>query len=176
MKILRQILLAALLVCVQVLILDNLQLRGGISGFVAFNVYYFYILLLPAGTPQLYLLLASFALGFAVDLFSDTLGIHVAACVFTGFARIHTLRFFMGGRELSQQNIRPSIYSMGPIPFLYYALIMSFCFHFVLCSLEVFSFHRFYVTIGRIFLTTVISALIMMVLQALLGRKINGKR
>jgi rod shape-determining protein MreD len=169
-EILRQILFAALLVCVQVLILDNLQLRGGISTFVAFSVYFFYILLLPAGMPQVYLLLAAFGLGLAVDLFSDTLGVHAAACVFAGFVRTRTLRVFMGGREHNQQHLRPSIHSMGLIPFLYYTLVVSFCFHFALESLEVFTFHKFYATFARIILSTIISTTIMMVLLVLFGR------
>jgi hypothetical protein len=168
--ILKHILLAALLVCVQVLIIDNLQLRGTMSTFISFSIYYFYIILLPSGISSLYLLLSAFCLGFAVDLFADTLGIHAAACVFTGFARIHLLGVFRSAGRREQPKIRPSIHSMGTLSFLYYVVILSFCFFLALCSLEVFSFHKFYVTILRIILSTITSSLVIMLFQILLVR------
>jgi hypothetical protein len=170
-EILRQVLMAALLVGLQVLLLDNLQLRGAISTLVAFNVYYFYILLMPARLPQIYLLIAAFFLGLSVDLFADTLGIHAAACVFAGFVRIQTLPIFVGAKEQSVKQFRPSIHSMGLIPFLYYALVLSLCFHFALCMLEVFTMHKFYVTLFRIILTTIVNTLFIMVFQIMFAKK-----
>ena len=166
----RQILWAALLVTAQALVFDNLQLRGGISTFVTFEVYYFYILLLPVATPQVNLLLGSFLLGFGMDLFADTLGIHAAACLLAGFVRIQTAHIFWTGKE-QDQRLRPSIRQMGVIPFFYYTLILSFCFHFALCCLETFTFYKFYFTLLRIVASSIASAVIMVFVQTLFGKK-----
>jgi rod shape-determining protein MreD len=166
-----QILLMVLLVAVQVLVLDNLQLQGGISTFVAFNIYFFYLLILPLNTSYVYLLIVSFLLGLALDLFADTLGVHAATCVFVGFMRIQVLRiFFANSREQNNYTV-PSIYLMGSIPFIYYTLILSFCFHLALCSLEIFTFYKFYFTFIRIILSTLTSTIMMMIFQLLFVKK-----
>jgi hypothetical protein len=170
--ILRQILVASLLIILQVFVLDNLQTRGIMGTLIAFSVYFFYILTLPTGISQSHLFLVSFILGLAVDLFSDTLGIHIAACVFVAFARIQILPFFMGSRQ-QKQSARSSVYSMGIIPLLYYTLILSFCFHSALCMLEVFSFDYFYITIARIIIGSIISTLIMLIVY--LFKRKNSK-
>jgi rod shape-determining protein MreD len=171
-KIIQQILLAASLVAVQVLVFDNLQLRGVASTFVSLSVYFFYLLVLPVGTSQVYLLIVSFLLGLTTDVFSDTLGIHAASCVFVGFLRPHVLRLFIGSEEQNKHTI-PSIRAMGAMPFFYYPLILAFCFHFVLCSLECFTFYKFYFTFLRIIVSSFTSAVMMMFYQALFVRKIK---
>jgi hypothetical protein len=170
-EILRQILTIASLAALQVFVFDNLQLRGGISTFVSFEVYYFYILLLPVGMPQIALLVYAFLLGLGVDAFAGTMGIHAAACLLTGFLRIHFAPVFLGSREQNQQDLRPSIYSVGLIPFLFYTLMLSLWFHFALCLLESFTFYKFYFTLLRIFLSTVVSVIIMILFQVLFVRK-----
>ncbi|MFZ4059415.1 MAG: rod shape-determining protein MreD, partial [Ferruginibacter sp.] len=65
-----------LLILLQVLVFNNMHLNGYINPYV----YVLFILLLPFETPQWLLLISAFLLGFGVDLFSDTMGMHTAAC------------------------------------------------------------------------------------------------
>jgi rod shape-determining protein MreD len=168
-KIVRQALLALLLIALQILVFDNLQLRGVLSTYVSLSIYFFYLLILPIGMARTRLIIVAFALGFAIDIFSNMLGIHTAACVLVGFLRTHVLRMFNIGRE-KDKYIIPSTNTMGTLPFFYYTLILTFCFHFLLCSLEIFTFHKFYLTFVRIILSTLASTIIMMIFQALFVR------
>ena len=79
----RNLLRFAVLVLVQVLILNNIQ----ISGYLNPYVYVLFVLLLPFETPNWLLLVVAFLLGLSIDLFSQTPGIHAFATVFMAFFR-----------------------------------------------------------------------------------------
>ena len=86
----RNILRFVLLVFFQVFILNNLQFGGFINPFV----YILFILLLPFETPKWFLLVIAFILGFTIDLFFHTPGIHASATVFMAFFRHYVLDYF----------------------------------------------------------------------------------
>ncbi len=71
------------LVLLQVAVFNNIQL----SGFLNPYVYILFILLLPFETPSWLLLILSFLIGFCIDIFSNTIGLHASACVFMGYMR-----------------------------------------------------------------------------------------
>ncbi len=78
----------ALLVLAQVLLLRRLELfdTGYCFAYVGF------LLFLPIQLGRPWVLLLGFALGFTMDLFYDTGGMHAAACVLTAFVRGTQLR------------------------------------------------------------------------------------
>ena len=84
-----------LLILLQVLVFDNMHINGYINPYL----YVLFILLIPFETPQWLLLLTAFALGFGVDLFSDTMGMHTAACVFMAFCRPGVLRMVFSTKD-----------------------------------------------------------------------------
>ena len=79
----RNIIRFMVLVLVQILVLNNIQ----VSGYIVPHIYILFILLLPFETPRWLLLIAAFALGITVDLFTQTHGMHAAATVFIAFLR-----------------------------------------------------------------------------------------
>ncbi|HBH47981.1 MAG TPA: rod shape-determining protein MreD, partial [Bacteroidales bacterium] len=79
----RNIIRFALVVLVQILIFNNIELGGYLNPYV----YTLFILLLPFETPGWVVLISGFLLGFSVDIFSETLGMHTAATVFMAYLR-----------------------------------------------------------------------------------------
>ena len=79
----RNIIRFAILVLIQILLLNNIQ----ISGHIVPYFYILFILLMPFETPGWMLLFAGFALGLSVDMFGQTLGMHTSATVFMAFLR-----------------------------------------------------------------------------------------
>src|SRR4051812_18702722 len=76
------------LVAIQVLVLNNVQLGGYINPFL----YVMFILMLPVRFPKIVVLLLSLLTGIVIDMFSNTMGMHAAACLMMGYLRPGWLR------------------------------------------------------------------------------------
>lgn len=155
-----------LLILLQVLVFDNMQLNGYINPYV----YVLFILLLPFETPQWLLLISAFLLGFGVDLFSDTMGMHTAACVFMAFCRPGVLRFVFSSKDY-EVGITPGINDLGFNWFIRYSIILVLIHHLLFFYLEVFNFHEFFYTLGRVILSTIATLLLIIIGQYLFYKK-----
>jgi rod shape-determining protein MreD len=174
-KNLRQAIIAAVLIASQILLFNNLQLRGMLNSFVAPSIYVFFLLTLPINTSRINLLLWAFAIGIVVDGLSGTLGINAAACVLVAYLRPPILRLFYV-REDRNKNVQPSTHTFGGLNFFYYTLLFTFIFHLALFFLEVFTFYEVYLTIIRAMLSSLAATIAMMCIEALFVRKINRYR
>jgi rod shape-determining protein MreD len=154
------------LVLFQVLILDNIQ----ISGFINPYMYVLFILLMPFQTPGWLLIVSGFALGMTMDLFHHTLGMHASATVFMAFLRPAVLRMF-APRDGYEPNTFPRIFYYGLPWFTKYTLILVFAHHLLLFFLEAFSFSGFFLTMGRIIMSSVFSILLIILSQYFIFRK-----
>lgn len=108
----------------QVLVLKPLSM-GWMSNYFYFNImlYPLIIILLPMRTPQIAILLMGFGLGFLVDMFYDTPGVHASATVATAFFRTWVLGQ-LEPRDGYQLNVAPSRQRFGLPWFTQYAVIM----------------------------------------------------
>ncbi|MDR2938199.1 MAG: hypothetical protein LBU92_04585 [Prevotellaceae bacterium] len=167
---LQHVLIAALLVVAQVFLFNDIQLRGLLDSFVAPCIYPLFILLLPIGTTQVKVQFTAFALGFAVDFLSGTLGINTAACVLMGFLRPAVLKQLFS-REERDKGTRPTIYLLGWTSFFLYTFALTFIFHLALCFLEIFTFVEFYFTVLRALLSAMVSTLLIVMLELLFEKK-----
>ncbi|MFZ4401744.1 MAG: rod shape-determining protein MreD [Bacteroidales bacterium] len=158
----RNILRFLLLILLQVLVFDNMEIRGYINPYI----YVLFILLIPFETPPWLLLISAFLLGFGVDLFSDTMGMHTAASVFMAFCRPGILRFVFSSKDY-EIGITPGISDLGIEWFLKYSLILVFLHHLVFFYLEVFTFHEFFYTFARVILSTLTTVLFIVIGQYL---------
>ncbi len=158
--VLRNILRMIFLVIFQVAVLNNVQLGGYINPYL----YVLFILLLPFDTPKWLLLLSAFFLGLSVDLFTDTIGINTAACVFMAFCRPGVLSLIATKQEY-EQGISPTVRDMGFKWFFSYSLILVFAHHIPLFFLEVFSFREFFHTLLRIGLSIVVTMFLLLISQ-----------
>lgn len=122
-----------ILIAVQVLLLDHIALGGYINP----SLYVFFILLLPFETPGWVLLTSAFLLGFSVDIFSNSTGLHASASVFMAFVRPWVIRI-TGAPADYEGNLKPGIGDMGFQWFLSYAGILILAHQMVLALLDAF--------------------------------------
>ncbi|MDR2813042.1 MAG: rod shape-determining protein MreD [Prevotellaceae bacterium] len=165
-------LIAVAMVAAQILLFNNVQLRGILDSFVAPCIYILCIIILPIGVSRVRLLLISFALGLAVDVLSGTLGLNTVACVLLGFIRPAVMKMFVR-RENINEEVRPSIYTLKFFNFSIYAFILAFIFHLTLFFLEIFTLYEAYFTLLRTLLSAIAAVVIMLILEFFFEKKVN---
>lgn len=82
-----------LLLFLQIFLLRQISWGFGGKDYLFVFLYPIFTLLLPIRMLKIGVILLSFLLGLAIDLFYETLGMHAAAATFLGFVRPALLRF-----------------------------------------------------------------------------------
>lgn len=165
-EILKNIYRYAILVGVQVLIINNIELGRFINPFI----YVLFIIGLPFETPKWLLLLSAFIIGITVDMFNDTAGMHAAACVFMAYLRPTVLKLF-SPRDGYEFGAQPTIQYLGVPWFLSYSAILILLHHLALFYIEVFRFSEFFSTFFRVIISSAFTILLVVVSQYLFHRK-----
>jgi hypothetical protein len=153
-----------LLVLVQVLIFNQVQFGGFLNPYV----YILFVILLPLSAPRYLELILGFALGFIIDIFSNSLGVHSAATVFIAYIRPLVIRV-ISNRE-DDRNDYPGLHQNKLTWFLSYVAIMVLLHHLLLFYIEVYTFANFLNTLFRVFLSSVFSIIIIVLSQFLVFR------
>ena len=152
----------ALLMLLQVLVLNNVYLGGYITPFL----YVLFIAMLPTNTNRIAMLLIAFASGLCFDIFSNMLGFHAFACTLTAFVRI------MGAQRIIKRDDdeieTPSIRSGSYQHFIVYLLVLLLVYNLAYYILSVFSFRELPQILLSTVLSTVITALLAILYQTLL--------
>ncbi|GIV34715.1 MAG: rod shape-determining protein MreD [Chitinophagales bacterium] len=158
------------LLLLQVLVASHLQLGFYINPYV----YPLFLMMLPFSIPQGLLLLIGFLTGLTVDAFSNTFGIHAAACTFMIFIRPVILRL-LTPKSSYENMVQPRLHSLGYLWFFLYTGLLTFFHHLIYFFLEVFSFNNFLITLGKVLLSTSVSVLIIMLMVFIFssGRRRN---
>lgn len=130
------------IILLQGLILNRIHLGGPHFNYLSILFYPVLIMLLPLKTSKSLLLLIGFALGFVIDLFYESPGVHMSACVFVAFIRPWILKIMepRGGFPI---NSNPNAKDFGLVWFMQYSGILLFLFLFFYFSVEVFTYSRF---------------------------------
>lgn len=154
-----------LLVLVQILILNNIQLSGYINPYL----YVLFILMLPLDTPKWLLLIFSFLLGFTVDIFSDSSGMHAAAATFMGYVRPYVLDIIKprGGYEFTS---KPTISDMGINWFVAYSGILIFLHHLVYFFIEIFRFGELLSIVSRVVMSSIFTLILAIIVQLIFSK------
>ncbi len=150
------------LLFLQVLILDNINFWGHINPYL----YVYFILLLPFEIPGWFLLLSSFALGFGIDIFAGTLGMHTASSVLMAFFRPIIIKSISSSKEY-EAGMQPSISDLGFRWFFTYTVILVFIHNFSLFYIEVFRFSDFFSTLGRVVYSVIFTVILIIITQYL---------
>ena len=160
----KYILMFIFVVLIQVLILNQLQ----ISGYLNPYFYVLFILLLPVSTPRYLVLLLAFIIGFSIDFFSDTPGLHAAATTLLGYLRTPVMYLVSGrGSDMAEY---PTLKNNGLRWFLVYSVLLVLIHHFFLFYMEVFSFTGFFRTLIRVIFSTILSVFVIVLSQFLIFR------
>lgn len=127
---------------------------GWISQYFYLNIllYPLIIILLPMRTPQIAILIMGFFLGFLIDMFYDTPGVHASATAATAFFRTWVLAQ-IEPRDGYQLNVAPSRQRFGFPWFAQYAAIMM-AFHLIIYfCVDTFAIQYFLKIIAKTFYT-----------------------
>jgi hypothetical protein len=159
-------LLILVLGVIQILFLKNLALFG--VGF-AF-LYLLGILVLPISVRTVPLLFIAFGLGFCLDIFYETIGMHTAAATFLAFVRSLWLKAISptGGYEDSEE---PTLSEMGLGWFLSYSLPLIFAYCLVFFTADQWGTGGFFGVLTKSLFTSVFTCLLAILVQLLFFKR-----
>ncbi len=155
-----------LLVLIQVVLLKNIIIYNLNIPFL----YILFIFLLPFKTPKWLLFLLSFLIGLLVDVFSNTLGLHAAACTVIAFLRILYISVTVQNDSLETETT-PHLSTMGFRWFFFYALLLTFAHHFCLYMFEVFDITAAFNLFSKALLTTGFTLFLIFVTELLFYKR-----
>jgi hypothetical protein len=146
----------------QVLLLKNLVLFNTAFCFL----YVAFVLLLPIEINQLALMIIGFVLGFAIDIFYDSLGLHAFSLVLVAYLRNYWLSSItpQGGYDGGEG---PTLVANGFQWFLVYTVPLVFAHHFALFFIEAGGFATFWFTMLKIVSSLLFTITITVMLQYL---------
>ncbi|WP_099464929.1 MULTISPECIES: rod shape-determining protein MreD [Parabacteroides] len=147
-------------VLIQVLVLNNIHFLRIATPFL----YLYFIIKLPVGMSQTKVVFFSFLAGLAIDMFSNTPGMHAAACTLAGFLREPLIRFYMG-KDLPE-GIYPSYKTFGYGGFFRYAVTFIIIQHVALFLLESLTFFDPVFLALRIFASVAMTTLLVCTVEA----------
>lgn len=142
------------LVLLQVLVLNHVNLFGYLNPMV----YITWLFLFPIKKNKSFFLIASFFLGLTIDFFSDSGGINAAATLFIAFIRLPILKVVLRRSDFDFVLFNLRAISIDKI-FLYVATL-TITHHFIVFSLEYFSFNAFITIISNTFYTSIFTILL----------------
>jgi rod shape-determining protein MreD len=158
-------------VLLQVLVMNNIHLFKIATPFV-----YIYLLMkLPVDMTRSRVVLLAFLLGLIVDIFSNTFGMHAAACTFAGFIRRPLLERLVDIRDFPEGSI-PSGRLFGYGRFIRYAFILTALHHIALFTVESFTLFQPLMMVVRMISAILFSLLLILIIEAFnLGKVKSGE-
>lgn len=146
-----------LLLAVQIVIFNNMNFLGYISPYP----YILFIILYPVNSNKFGLLLASFLLGFTMDLFSNSGGIHTAACLILAYYRPYLFKFSFGLSYEYQTVKLNDVLTPERFSFILFSVLIH---HFVLFILEAFQFSFILDVLIRTVLSTIFTIILCIII------------
>jgi hypothetical protein len=107
------------------------------------------VLLMPTETSPILSMIIAFCIGFLVDMFYDTIGIHAAACVLIAFFRPRIVGLFSVQGELNSMA-EYNVESAGALWFFQFSFTSAFLFCSLLFVLESTSLVIFFYSLLKI--------------------------
>ncbi len=166
---LKEALVFILLILVQVLLLNRINIFG-----IATPVLYLYFLLkLPIGRNQFYVIISGFLMGLIIDVFLNTPGVNTAATtIMATFKRPITSLFY--DREIYDEFVPSVRNTIGS--FVRFTIFMVLTHLTLLFLIESFTLFNILNTIIRIIASSLISILLILALDSLIFRKKTGEQ
>ncbi|MFN4124013.1 MAG: rod shape-determining protein MreD [Flavobacteriales bacterium] len=154
------------LLFVQLLVVNQIEL----SGYVNPYLYVLFIIMLPINWSKHLVLILSMLVGFCMDIFSNTLGMHTSACLLIGFLRPFILNV-IAPREDIEIILSLDIKGLGLSKFFVYASLMVLIHHLWLYILEAFTFLFILDLLLRVILSSFATLLLILLSQMFLSFK-----
>ena len=139
--------------------------------FVVPYIYYLYVLWLPFTMGRMTLMFVSFVFGLTLDYFTQTPGLHAAACTLIAYVRGFVVNILIPQEGAEQNYKSPSPVSMGWAPYAVYVLVLTLVHHIYLVFLEWLQFGSFLFFLGKVVATTGVSLMLILITELLFFRK-----
>ena len=134
-------------------------------------IYFLFILWLPFKIGRRMQMLVAFVLGFAVDSFNNTYGMHAASCVLIAYIRPFLINLLISQEGAESNYNEPSVQSMGFTPYLTYLTILTFIHHTCLYFLQALQTGGYLYFFLKSLISTAISLLLILLIELLFPRK-----
>jgi hypothetical protein len=116
-------------------------------------------------------MLVAFALGFTLDCFTNSYGLHAAPCVLIAYLRPFLINLLISQEGAESNYNEPSIQSMGFAPYFTYVTILTFIHHCFLFFLEALQTGGYFYFILKSLSSTVVSLLLILLIELIFVRK-----
>jgi rod shape-determining protein MreD len=167
-NLIKNIIRFSLFILAQVFILDQIP---PLHKLVTPYIYFLFILWLPFKMGRRTQMLLAFALGFALDSFTNTYGLHTAPCVLIAYLRPFVINLLISQEGTESNYNEPSIQSMGFTPYLTYLVIFTLIHHSFLFFLQALQTGGYVYFTLKALSSTAISLLLIMLVELLFVRK-----
>jgi|SRR5665647_1909983 rod shape-determining protein MreD len=157
-----------LFILVQVFVLNQIP---PLHQLVTPYIYFLFILWLPFKMGRRTQMLLGFALGFALDCFTKTYGLHAASCVLIAYLRPFLINLLISQEGTESNYNEPSIKSMGFTPYFTYLTILTFIHHTFLFFLQAMQTGGYFYFILKSVFSTAISLMLILLIELLFARK-----
>lgn len=146
----KQIVRYIIVMALQVLLFDQLQLWGACHPYI----YVLCLLMMPITLPASVQMLIGAAAGIVMDIFCNSLGVHMAGCILIMFIRPYLIGAVVSDKDRLNEQI--SLRSIGMEALLKYVIILVLIHHLTVFAIGAWSWNH----IGFVLLETVVSSLV----------------
>lgn len=158
-----------ILLFLQVVVMNNIRLFG----YFVPIIYLYPLLFLPYQTKHWLTTLLGAVMGIALDLFMNTPGLNMASATLMGFIR-NPILYHLTDDDLLEDSTKtilsPSLHTLRVWKYVFYILAMSLMHISSLMLLEAFSVSLFSRVIPHIVGSTIVSTILILLLEALSRR------
>ncbi|MEP6584405.1 MAG: rod shape-determining protein MreD [Ginsengibacter sp.] len=157
-----------LFILIQVFVLNNIP---PLHHLVTPYIYFLFILWLPFKMGRKGVMILGFMLGFALDCFTKTYGLHSAPCVLIAYLRPFFINLLISQEGAESNYNEPSIKSMGFTPYFTYITILTLAHHSLLFFLQALQTGGVLYFFVKTLLSTAVSLLLIFLTELLFVRK-----
>lgn len=157
-----------LFILIQVFVLNNVP---PLHHLVTPYLYYLFILWLPFKMGRKNVMILAFMLGFALDCFTKTYGLHAAPCVLIAYLRPFLINLLISQEGVESNYNEPSTKSMGFTPYFTYIAILTLVHHSLLFFLQALQMGGYLYFLIKMLLSSAVSLLLIFLTELLFVRK-----
>jgi len=154
-----------IIIGLQILVLNNIAFSGIINPYL----YAYLILILPIDLNQNVVLFIGFLLGFVVDVFSQTMGMHIMATTAMAFSRPYILKY-MAPRDGYEASQSVSLHSFGWLWMATFSGILILIHHLFLFSIEHFRMSGVLFTVGKALVSGFFTVILIFITELLFNK------
>ena len=167
-NLIKNIIRFSLFILVQVFVLDQIPPLHHVA---TPYIYFLFILWLPFKMGRRTVMVLALALGFSLDCFTKTYGLHAALCVLIAYLRPFLINLLISQERAESNYNEPSVKSMGFAPYFTFVAILTLLHHSLLFFLEALQTGGYWYFILKTLLSSAVSLLLILLTELLFIRK-----